>query len=68
LADKRGLQGWERVPALLQRQQRLELYSKDDAGRWVLSEAAAGQNLAVDSLGVALSTDAVYRDPLAGSA
>jgi hypothetical protein len=43
----------------LQRQQRLELYSKDDAGRWVLSEAAAGQNLAVDSLGVALSTDAV---------
>jgi|SRR5690606_10438737 len=50
-----------------QREPRIESYYKSPAGEWVLTEARAGETLAIRSLeGVRLETDAVYRDPLAG--
>lgn len=63
---------YRRVPSLReylllsQHEPRLEAYTKNDEGAWVLREARAGEILVLGSLeGVRLSTDAIYRDPLA---
>ncbi|WP_258182782.1 Uma2 family endonuclease [Enhygromyxa salina] len=62
---------YRRLPSLReyvlvsQREPRIESYFKNAAGVWVLSEAGAGETLALASLdGVSLATDLVYRDPL----
>jgi len=49
-----------------QRTTRIEVYRRQGLA-WVFSEAAAGQALALESLGVTLSVDEIYRDPLAVS-
>ena len=49
-----------------QRTPRIEVYRRQGLA-WVFSEAAAGQALALESLGVTLSVDEIYRDPLAVS-
>jgi Uma2 family endonuclease len=43
---------------------RFELFSRGDADRWELREAGPGEAIELWSLGVALSVDDVYRDPL----
>ena len=62
---------YRRLPSLReyllvsQRERRLELYRKNDAGQWVLFEAGPGERLTLASVpGVALAADDVYRDPL----
>jgi Uma2 family endonuclease len=62
---------YRRIPSLReyllvsQRERRLELYRKNDEGRWELFEAGPGTTLPLASLGgIGLATDAVYRDPL----
>ena len=62
---------YRRIPALCDyvmvnhRERRIEVHRKNDAGRWELYEAAAGQAVSITSLGVVLSVDEVYADPLA---
>lgn len=62
---------YRRIPSLReyllvsQRERRLELYRKNEQGRWELFEAGPGTALPLASLGgISLATDAVYRDPL----
>lgn len=63
---------YRRIPSLReyvlvsQHEPRLEAYARNEEGAWVLTEAAAGESLALRSLeGVRLLVDAIYRDPLA---
>lgn len=44
-----------------QHERHIEVYSRDDAGRWVLSEAGEGESVTVSSLGGAIEVDRVYR-------
>lgn len=44
---------------------RIEVYHRNDAGRWELYEAAAGQSVEIASIGCVLSVDEIYADPLA---
>lgn len=48
-----------------QRARRLELYRREGE-RWVLSEAAPGGTITLESVGVVLDVDAVYHDPMEG--
>lgn len=64
---------YRRIPSLReyvllsQHEPRIEAYAKNAEGEWVLSEAGAGERLALRSLsGVTLEVDALYRDPLSG--
>ncbi len=43
---------------------RIEVYHHNDAGRWELYEAAAGESIEIPSIGVVLSVDEIYLDPL----
>lgn len=71
-ADDRGekFAHYRRLPSLReyvlvsQRTTRIEVYRRQGAA-WVFSEAGAGQTLALESLGVTLAVDEIYRDPLA---
>ena len=48
-----------------QREPRIEVFHREPDGRWMFSEAGAGQHAALGSVRVTLSVDAVYEDPLA---
>ena len=48
-----------------QRSPLIEIHRKNDAGRWELFEYGAGQRAELASVGVSISVDEVYRDPLA---
>jgi Uma2 family endonuclease len=50
-----------------QREPRLELFRRNERGIWELHEAGAGETLELVSLGVRLSVDTVYDDPLAAT-
>jgi hypothetical protein len=45
--------------------ERIEVHRLNEAGRWELHEAGAGESLELASIGCRLSVDDVYRDPLA---
>ena len=71
-ADDRGekFAHYRQLPSLReyvlvsQKSRRLEVYRR--AGEfWLLAEAQPGQSLRLESIGVAISVDAVYADPLA---
>jgi Uma2 family endonuclease len=47
-----------------QRERRLELYRRANDGQWMFLEAGPGETLELASVGVSLSTDAAYRNPL----
>jgi Uma2 family endonuclease len=47
--------------------QRLEVFHRQDNGQWALGEATTGETAVLSSIGVTLSVDDVYRDPLARS-
>jgi Uma2 family endonuclease len=72
-ADDRGekFAHYRRLPSLReyvlvsQRAARIEVYRRQPDQRWMLGEAGAGQTVALESLGVAVAVDEVYRDPLA---
>jgi len=42
----------------------VEVWSRHPGGEWHRAEARAGRSAALDSIGVALSVDEIYRDPL----
>jgi Uma2 family endonuclease len=47
---------------------RIEVFRRNEAGRWELYEYERGSSCELASVGVSLSVDDVYRDPLAGVA
>lgn len=47
------------------REPRIEVYHRNESGRWELREATAGQTIEVASIGCVLSVDEIYADPLA---
>jgi Uma2 family endonuclease len=66
---------YRRIPSLAeyvlvsQRSPRIEVFRKNEAGKWVLAEeASAGEVAPLLSIGCALSVDEVYLDPLRGIA
>lgn len=66
---------YRRLPSLReyvlvsQRERRIEVWRKNERGRWELAqEADAGEQAALASIGCTLAVDEVYADPLAGSA
>lgn len=51
-----------------QHRPRIEVYRRNEAGRWELYEYERGASCELVSVGVSVSVDDVYRDPLAGVA
>ncbi|HEU4406528.1 MAG TPA: Uma2 family endonuclease [Polyangiaceae bacterium] len=51
-----------------QREPRIEVMRRGERGVWELHEAGAGETVELASLGVRLSVDAIYEDPLAPAA
>jgi Uma2 family endonuclease len=62
---------YRRIPSLVeyvlvsQSEHRIEVYRRNALGRWELSDARAGESFELVSVGVTLSVDAIYADPLA---
>jgi Uma2 family endonuclease len=62
---------YRRIPSLreyvlvAQRGRRIEVYQRNDAGRWELYDAGTGETVELASIGCTLAVDEVYRDPLA---
>lgn len=60
---------YRRIPTLQvyllvsQQEPRVELQVRASDGRWSLIEAAAGQRVDIEPLGIALDVDEVYREP-----
>jgi len=48
-----------------QSERRIEVQRRNANDRWEIYEFAAGQQAALESLGIVVSLDALYRDPLA---
>jgi Uma2 family endonuclease len=65
-AHYRRLTSLSEYVLISQRTPRLELYRRNSTGHWVLFEAGAGESLELESVGVKLDVDGVYRDPLGG--
>ncbi len=66
---------YRRIPSLAeyvlvsQRSPKIEVFRKNEAGKWVLAEeASAGETAPLLSIGCALSVDDVYLDPLGATA
>jgi Uma2 family endonuclease len=66
---------YRRLPSLReyvlvsQYERRIEVWRKNERGRWELTqEAEGGEQAALASIGCTLAVDEVYADPLAGSA
>ena len=61
---------YRRLPSLreyiliAQDEPRIELYRRNEQGRWELYEARRSERVAVESLGIALDVDRVYENPL----
>jgi len=61
---------YRRIPSLVayvfvsQTEPRIEVYSRADAGGWLLSEARGGESAAIEPLGIRLDVNAVYVNPL----
>ena len=51
-----------------QHRPRIEVYRRNEAGRWELYEYERGASCELASVGASMSVDDVYRDPLAGVA
>lgn len=43
---------------------RIEVYRRNDTGRFELHEARAGERIEIASIGVTLAVDEIYADPL----
>ncbi len=60
---------YRRIPSLRevvfvsQYERRIEVHRRNEAGRWELYEALAGQSVELVAIGCRLSVDEVYRDP-----
>lgn len=63
---------YRRIPSLQeyvlvsQKSKRLEVFRRGPEGGWILFDARPGESLVLASLGVSISVDEVYFDPMAG--
>ncbi|MDO9018905.1 MAG: Uma2 family endonuclease [Deltaproteobacteria bacterium] len=57
----RALESLRDYVLVSQHDRHIEVYSRDAAGRWVMSEAGEGEYIAVSSLGGSIDVDRVYR-------
>ncbi len=63
---------YRRIPSLQeyvlvsQKSKRLEVFRRGPDGGWILFDARPGESLVLASLGVSISVDEVYFDPMAG--
>lgn len=57
----RALESLRDYVLVSQHDRHIEVYSRDAAGRWVMSEAGEGESVAVSSLGGSIGVDRVYR-------
>jgi len=64
-AHYRRLSSLKEYVLVSQREQRIELFRRSEAGSWTLHEASTGGRIELESVGHALSVDEIYRDPLA---
>jgi Uma2 family endonuclease len=75
-ARDRGLKAahYRQIPSLReyvfvsQREPRIEVHRRNEAGRWELLEFEGGTSAELASIGAAIPLDEVYRDPLAAGA
>jgi Uma2 family endonuclease len=64
---------YRRIPSLQeyvlvsQHEPRIEVHRRNEAGRWELYEAGAGESIELASIGCRLNVDDIYRDPLAAA-
>lgn len=65
-AHYRRLASLKEYVLVSQHELRIEVFRRNEAGRWELFEARAGERVALASVGCELEVDEVYRDPLAG--
>jgi len=61
-AHYRQIPGLNAYLLVAQDEPRLELQTRDERGRWVLSEAGPGEQLEIEALEITLDVDALYRD------
>jgi Uma2 family endonuclease len=67
-AHYRKLMSLREYVLVSQREPRIEIMRRGERGVWELHEASAGETIELASLGVKLSVDAIYEDPLSPSA
>lgn len=63
-AHYRRITSLREVVLVSQHEARIEVYRRNDAGRWELYEARAGERAELASVGCTVDVDEVYRDPL----
>ena len=63
-AHFRQLASLKEYVLLSQHEPRVELFRRNEAGRWELYEAVAGQEIELSSVGCTLAVDELYLDPL----
>ncbi|PRP90741.1 hypothetical protein ENSA5_61750 [Enhygromyxa salina] len=64
-AHYRQLASLKEYVLMSQHEPRIEVFRRNEAGRWELYEAVAGQRVELASVGASLDVDEIYRDPLA---
>jgi Uma2 family endonuclease len=67
-AHYRHIESLKEYVLVSQHHPRVEVYRRNEAGRWELYEYERGAGCELVSVGVGVSVDDVYRDPLAGVA
>jgi len=66
-AHYRNLESLREYVLVSQRERRIEVHRRNEAGRWELFEYESGQRVELVSLGCVVPLDEVYRDPLEAS-
>jgi Uma2 family endonuclease len=66
-AHYRHLESLREYVLVSQRERRIEVHRRNEAGRWELFEYEGGQRVELVSLGCVVPLDEVYRDPLEAS-
>jgi Uma2 family endonuclease len=66
-AKDRHLPSLREYVLVSQRERRVEVHRRNEAGRWELFESEGGGRVELASVGCAIAVDELYRDPLAAS-
>lgn len=64
-AHYRHIESLREYVLVSQRERRVEVYRRNEAGPWELFESEAGARVELASVGCTIAVDEVYRDPLA---
>jgi Uma2 family endonuclease len=64
-AHYRQLASLREYVLVAQKERRIEVFRRQDDGRWTLEEAGAGRSVSLAALGIELAVNDVYADPTA---